>query len=112
MSYKPVYSETVARAHIQQCKVSGMSMADYCRKHAIRPTTFYSWNKKYKNQPTTESIKNDPQFVTIPIKQIPGNAESIRIVRTEIDVPVGVASDMCTVLTSLLGDRGGARCLG
>jgi len=106
MGYNSNYSEELARGHVEKCKSSGLSIAEYCRQHSIRPSTFYSWHKKFKRHKAALSSKQQPSFVTFPLKSSLGSKESIRFVRTEVSVPQEAISEMCDLLHALLGDRG------
>jgi hypothetical protein len=47
--------------HLQDCTLSGTTVADYCRQQALCKSTFYAWRKRLG------SIAADSLLVSIPI---------------------------------------------
>ena len=90
MSTNKLYSNEQVTYHKNQQKKSGRSIADYCRVHGIKPSTFYSWNNR-SALPGSNSQKNtSPDFVEVPLRQqmTKLSCSRIRITRTDFDVPV------------------------
>ena len=104
MPYNPEYSESNARKHMLLQRESGLSIAEYCRRHNINASTFYGWNKrlKAKSDNTAQTGKPLP-FVEIPVQPSISHADSnIHISRTEITLPSDTIQHVCDVFKDLL----------
>ena len=98
MAFNPIYSESQALKHMSLQRDSGLSIAAYCRRHDIRPSTFYGWNKRLKHPGTSVESKKSLPFVELPIKpSMSGAISGIRISRTEIDLPASCLQQVCDI---------------
>lgn len=52
---------------INSCKKSNLSVSDFCQQNDIRPSTFYYWQKKLRNNSMPKS-KQYNHFVPVKIK--------------------------------------------
>ena len=46
MNTNKLETSKVMQAHIEQCKVSGLKIREYCRLHNIKASNYYYWLKK------------------------------------------------------------------
>ena len=92
------------RTHFTNHKASGLSITAYCKEHNIHPSTFYGWNKRYKDKLRSENVsKPSPSFIELPIRKNSHTSSSrIRITRTEIEFPQESLSSVCEALKKLL----------
>ena len=92
------------RTHFTNHKASGLSITAYCKEHNIQPSTFYGWNKRYKDKLRLENVsRSSPSFIELPIcKNSHTSSSRIRIARTEIEFPQENLSSVCEVLKTLL----------
>jgi hypothetical protein len=95
--------EKVVR-HFTDQKSSGLSIADYCKEHRIRSSTFYGWNKRYKEKPLPENTSlPSPSFIEIPVRNSSHSSSSrIQVIRTEIEFPAESAEHLYEALKTLL----------
>ena len=75
--------------HFTAQKSSGLSIADYCKERRIRPSTFYGWNKRYKEKSLPENTSlASSSFIEIPIRNSSlVSSSKIKVIRTEIEFP-------------------------
>ena len=53
---------------IEDWSTSGLSQADYCRRHNIKPQQFYSWRNQLKKKLGQEKpITEEPMFLPIQV---------------------------------------------
>ena len=90
--------------HFTAQKSSGMSIADYCKEHRIRPSTFYGWNKRYKEKSLSEKTSlSSPSFIEIPVRNSSHSSSSrIQVIRTEMEFPAESAEHLYEVFKTLL----------
>ncbi|MBD3347534.1 MAG: transposase [Chitinivibrionales bacterium] len=104
MAYNPDYSESNALQHLSLQRESGLSIAEYCRRHTINASTFYGWNKRLKaKSDNIAQNKNPLPFLEIPVRPSISHADSnIHISRTEITLPSDTIQHVCDVFKDLL----------
>ena len=89
--------------HFTNQQSSGLSIADYCKEHKIRPSTFYGWNKRYKKQSSPGNASDtSASFIEIPVRPSSRPSSRIRITRTEIEFPAEKAELIYEALKTLL----------
>ena len=95
------------RRHFTDHKASGLSITAYCKEHDICPSTFYGWNKRYKDKLLLDNVSTPSRsFIEIPIhKKSHSSPSRIRITRTEIEFPPEKADHIVEALKTLLPPR-------
>ena len=95
------------RAHFADHKASGLSITAYCKEHNIRPSTFYGWNKRYKDKFLSDNVSRpSSSFIEIPIhKNSRSSSSRIHISHTEIEFPPESADHIGEALKTLLSPR-------
>ena len=89
--------------HFSRQKASGLSIADYCKENNISASTFYGWNKRYKEPSFREKQSASANsFIEIPLSNSRFTTSSrIVVTRTEIQIPSETAELVREVLNML-----------
>lgn len=109
MGSTPRSSRVQALDHLRKHERSGLSMVQYCRDNSIAPSTFYGWNSRHKDLRTgKKSAPASFEFVELPRSVAAGSKDfsSVRIVRTEIEIPAGSVQHLSEMLCGLLHKNG------
>lgn len=65
-------------SRIENWRKSGLSQAEYCRQHDVKPSNFYNWSIKYRNHQVggtnspRDRKKTNPDFIPVTIQSAPG----------------------------------------
>ena len=106
MPFNPNYSEKSALSHLERQKCSNLTIADYCRKNNIRPTTFYGWKKRLNKRPGVNKTFGESSFVEVPIKTSSLHADSnIRVIRTEVEIPSAMIDHLGVAFSEMLVEQ-------
>jgi transposase-like protein len=80
---KKRYTAQEQQALIGAWEKSGLSITGFCKENNIRPSTFFTWFKKYGNQKGKESFSQ----ISIPVSE---NDVDQQLPELEIEYPSGV----------------------
>ncbi|MBU1086470.1 MAG: transposase [Candidatus Omnitrophica bacterium] len=50
------------RGYVERYPESGLSVADFCKKHGLYETGFYTWRKRLREQVSAGFIRLDPEI--------------------------------------------------
>jgi len=58
---------------IESWQKSGLTQADFCRQHHLKPASFYNWLSKYRQStdPELHQIDKLPEFIPVSMASIP-----------------------------------------
>lgn len=103
MPNNKLYSEDQVTFHMTQQRQSDQSIASYCRLHGIKPSTFYSWNKRLTCAKFSPHKDTSPRFVEVPLNQKAYRSNHrIRITRTDFDIPVDSLQQVSDALQGII----------
>jgi hypothetical protein len=106
MNKKKIYSRDNILHHFSQWESSGLSMAEYCRLHEIRPSTFYGWNKRYGKKMGSIPKVTSPSFVEVPIlDKVTASGTSCRISHTTVDLTGDISTTLAQGLLAIFESR-------
>ena len=102
MNEKRIYSHDIILHHLSQWESSGLSMAEYSRRHEIRPSTFYGWHKRYGKKARSIPKVSSPSFVELPIlDKVTGSETSCRISHTTVDLTGDISHTLAQGLLAI-----------
>jgi hypothetical protein len=66
METKELNMSQIMETHISACKLSGLTVSDYCSNHQLKVHQYYYWQKKLQPQ-TSNFIKMSPVTSSVPV---------------------------------------------
>ncbi len=66
METKETSMSQIMQTHIAACKLSGLTVADYCSNHQLKVHQYYYWQKKLQPQ-QRNFIKMSPVISSVPV---------------------------------------------
>lgn len=69
-------TQTIWFKRIEDWRKSGLSQADYCRRHQLKPGNFYNWSGKYRQELGDTNSPPDwgdlrPEFIPVTVSTAP-----------------------------------------
>ena len=92
--------------HISGWGASGLSQADYCRKHGISKSTFWLWKRKLS---ATKDITESPVIVPVSLERIIEAPLSkpicLYVGEFRLEIEAGFCKNTLRELLSVIGSR-------
>ena len=93
---------------VRQWQVSGLSQAEYCRRHDIDLKRFYSWKLVLEKKVYVETVSENPGFLPIALAAPSKHDSTIALNISGVDIRYGydTDSDLLMQLLAVLRDGG------
>lgn len=93
------YSLSEISSHLSSWRRSGGSVSSYCKTHDIPTSTFHGWKKRHNEDDSTIK-QGTTDFVEVSLASLNPKKSSIKLSRTEIEIPTDIGKELITILKS------------